>query len=88
MKIKYIALLLLGVSMTSCVQQDYNFRSYVSAHRLSYVAGEVLYKKLIEENPAISEADKITFKRRLDAENMMITGAEQLLQPPVPGVAK
>ena len=88
MKIKYIALLLIGITMTSCVQQDYNFRSYVAAHRMSYTASEVLNRKLIQDNPAISETDKATFTRKLEAENLMITEAEKLLQPALPGVSK
>lgn len=76
---KKISLMLLGLLSVSCVNNDYNFRGYVAAHRLSYEADVLLNQKVIQDNPAISPEDKATFKRRLDTELNMITEAEKLL---------
>lgn len=63
----------------SCISNDPMFRGYVAAHRASHEAGKVLNNKLIAENPAISELDKKTFLRWLEAEGQMIKSAEETL---------
>lgn len=78
MKIKYLAALVIGLCLASC-QSDPMFRSYVAAHRLSHQANLVLNQKLIAENPAIQESDKVAFSRKLAAEGQMIESAEKAL---------
>lgn len=79
MKIKHVLALILTVGLTSCISNDPMFRSYVASHRASNEAGKILNKKLITENPAISEDDKKTFLRWLQSEDQMIKAAEETL---------
>jgi len=72
-------LILIGLAFLSGCCTDTNFKSYVMAHRLSYNANSLINDKLIQQNAAISEQDKATFKGKLDAEDAMITEAEKLL---------
>jgi len=78
MKVKYLAVLVLGFLMASC-QSDPMFRSYVAAHRMSYQSNLLLNEKLIKDNPAIQESDKAAFARKLEAEGQMIESAEKAL---------
>jgi len=77
MRPKYLILIALAFFSGCCT--DTNFKSYVMAHRLSYNANALINEKLIQQNPAISEQDKATFKGKIEAEEAMITEAEKLL---------
>jgi len=78
-KTHLVSLLTLGLFSVGCVNNDYNFRAYVGNHRLLYDANKLLNEKVIKDNPAISDVDKASYMRRLEAEGKMITDAEALL---------
>lgn len=77
MRPKYLILMALAFLSGCCT--DTNFKSYVMAHRLSYNANVLINDKLIQQNPAISDQDKATFKGKIEAEEAMIMEAEKLL---------
>lgn len=79
MKIKHVLAIVLTLGLTSCINVDPIFRSYVVSHRLSHEANKVFNQKLIADNPAISVEDKATLLRRIEAEEAMISEAEKVL---------
>ena len=79
MKIKHILAVVLTLGLTSCINVDPMFRGYVTAHRSMHEANKLFNQKLIVENPAISEMDKATLLRVLEAEELMISETEKTL---------
>lgn len=79
MKVKHVFALILTLGLVSCINVDPMFRGYVTAHRLSHEADKIFNQKLIAENPAISDLDKATLLRKLEAEELMISEAEKVL---------
>lgn len=77
-KLKKLVLASSLLALGSC-NTDANFRSYVMAHRLSHDAMAPQYTSYIDHDTSLSDLDKLSFKRRVDAEDQMITEAEKLL---------
>ena len=77
-KFKLVTLALITLTLASCAY-DANFKAHVIAHRAAYNATRPELEHYINLDATLEEADKLSYKGRLDAEDLMITNAEKLL---------